>query len=105
MMPDLINSELTNGKTEFIRWADELCSSCKEANCPLLMALSKYKIMTFSGIHVSDCMLYDPDVESEYYIPPDADQSRINEANAMVAKQGITALQKLMDTISADEAA
>jgi len=80
-MPDVIPA--SNGEeTQHRCWADELCASCKAVfNCPLLAALHKYNIQTFSGIHVSNCDLYDPDLESKYYIAPDAPMERIKEMN------------------------
>jgi hypothetical protein len=38
--------------------------------------------MTYSGVHVSNCDLYDPDTTSQYYLPPEAgveDMSNLRE--------------------------
>ena len=81
-MPDLINPTYNDGKKKFHIWLDELCQSCKaQDNCPLLLVLHRHTIMTMTGMHVSNCDLYDPDTESEYYLSsyPDAeDVLRIN---------------------------
>jgi hypothetical protein len=103
-MPDLINPEITK-TVEFIRWADELCSSCKckDNHCPLIVVLGQVKIMTHSGIHVSDCDLYDPDTDSKYYLPPNADQDMVNAMNIEVARQSLSAMRKLMNAIETDK--
>lgn len=60
---------------ECMLWADELCASCRQASvtkCTLLRTLRDLRITTLSGLHVASCVQYDPDMESQFYIPPPA---------------------------------
>lgn len=96
-MPDLINPDLNDGEKEHLIWVDELCASCKVVdNCPLIQTLHRHTIMTYSGIHVSNCDLYDPDLESEHYVDPeerlDSDKFRVD-----VLQQQIEVLNNLLE--------
>lgn len=101
-MPDLINPEYNNGKKDHILWVDELCASCKERNnCPLIQTLHRHTIMTYSGIHVSDCDLYDPDKESEHYIDPE--ERFVSEKIRIDAlQQQLEVLNGLLERINGD---
>lgn len=98
-MPDMINPELMNGKKQHIVWKDEICASCKsaESSCPLIQVLHSHTIMTHSGVHVSNCDLYDPDEKSEYYIPPGADMEKIARANIEALHQQVDLLNDILE--------
>lgn len=99
-MPSLINPEQNNGKKEHIIWVDELCASCKGVeNCPLIQALHRHTIMTYSGIHVSNCDLYDPDVTSEYYLESE-DLERATAINLATMEQQMRELTALLERIN-----
>lgn len=95
-MPDLINPELNNGKKEIVRWTDELCISCKVANCPLIQAMHQFSIMTHDGIHVASCELYEPDVDSEFYVSPDASMEAHMEVNIAALEQEVGLLNRVL---------
>lgn len=105
-MPDLINPEFNNGEKKHIIWKDELCASCLNVgNCPLLQAIYQNAILSHSGIHVSNCDAYEPDVTSDYYIPPydpndpdSADIERIRFVNIEVYKQQVATLNELLSS-------
>lgn len=99
-MPDLINPEFNNGEKELVRWTDELCISCKVANCPLMQAMYQFSILTHSGTHVASCELYDPDVDSEFYVPPDASVEARMEANIAAFEQEIGLLNRVLMEIT-----
>lgn len=108
-MPDLINPEFNKGKREHIIWKDELCASCQNVgNCPLLQCIYDNIIMCHSGMHVANCAVYQPDVESEYYVTPPANEGdeyseeeleRIHAVNAGALQQQIDALNNLLKTV------
>ena len=103
-MPDLVNPEFNDGKKLHIIWKDELCASCLNVgNCPLLQAIYQNTILSHSGIHISNCDAYEPDVLSDYYIPPydpddpDAmDAERIRFVNIEAYKQQVETLNELL---------
>ena len=102
-MPDLINPAYNQGRKEFRIWADELCKSCLEQdNCPLFQVLHKYTILTLSGLHVASCTLYNPDRESEYYLPPDADAEAIKGINVKQLDQQLAILTEKLERFNED---
>jgi len=99
-MPDLINPAYNGGNKEFRIWADELCKSCKvQDNCPLFQVLHRHTILTMSGIHVCGCELYDPDVESEYYLPPEPSMEEVQQINRETLEQRVEMLLSKMETL------
>lgn len=103
-MPDLINPEFTNGKHHIELWADEICKSCKlaESSCPLLQVIHDLELLTHSGMHVSNCKLYDPDKASEYYVDPESlDMEKTRAINAEMLAQQAELLKMAMDTVLA----
>lgn len=99
-MPDLINPAHNDGKKEFRIWADELCKSCKaQDNCPLFQVLHRHTILTMSGIHVCGCELYDPDVESKYYLPPEPSMDEVTQVNRETLEQRVEMLLSKMETL------
>jgi len=100
-MPDLINPAHNDGKKEFRIWADELCKSCKaQDNCPLFQVLHRHTILTMSGIHVCGCELYDPDVESKYYLPPEPSMDEVTQINRETLEQRIEMLLSKMEKLN-----
>jgi len=101
-MPDLINPAHNGGKKEFRVWADELCKSCKvQDNCPLFQVLHRYTILTMSGIHVCGCDLYDPDMESEYYLSPEPSMDEVTEINQKVLEQRLEDMCSRLEKLNA----
>lgn len=87
-MPDL-NHETQ----EMLIWPDEMCAACKKndaEHCPLLSVLTEYKIEFVSGCRVWECSLYDPDTESEHYIPEMGSPERLDRQ----AEQAIKSLTR-----------
>jgi len=101
-MPDLINPEHNNGLKEHIVWKDERCASCLNVgNCPLIQVMHDNTIMTLSGCHVFSCDGYKPDVESPYYVSPDAiDMDTIRNIDTETIQQSMDLLTRLMDEVS-----
>lgn len=98
-MPDLINPEQTAGEKKHIVWYDELCASCKVVdNCPLIQTIHRHTIMTYSGIHVSNCDLYDPDVDSEFYVP-EGDRERAQNVKLAAMQQNIEELNAILERL------
>jgi len=96
----LINPDQNDGKKEHIIWVDELCASCKTAgNCPLIQTIHRHTIMTYSGIHVSNCDLYDADVDAEYYLAPE-ERYRADKIDLAAMEQQIEELSALLERIN-----
>lgn len=97
-MPDLINPDMTGGKKDHIVWKDEICASCRLAgtSCPLIQLLHSTTLLTYSGIHVAKCDLYDPDESSEWYVPP-SDMEKQAYANLEALKQQIELLSDVLE--------
>jgi hypothetical protein len=94
-MPDLVNPENNGGKKEVIRWVDELCGSCSNhGSCPLIQVLCDNVIMTHSGIHISDCMLYVRDASIEAQPMPDP-MEQLTQAQSKL-KQQISAMRAVL---------
>jgi hypothetical protein len=90
-MPDLNHST-----QEIMVWPDEMCAACKKndaEHCPLLSVLVSYNIEFVSGCRVWECKLYDPDTESEHYIPEIGSPDRIDR----LVEQSIKALTKQIE--------
>ena len=101
-MPDLINPAYNGGNKEFRIWADELCKSCKvQDNCPLFQVLHRHTILTMSGIHVCGCELYDPDVESEYYLSPEPSMDEVTRINQETLEQRVEMLLAKLENLDA----
>jgi len=108
-MPDLINPEYNDGIKKHIVWKDELCASCLNAgNCPLLQCVYQHTILSHSGIHVANCDVYRPDLDSEYYIPPmmegetefdPATLDKIRGVNVAALQQQVDALNDMLRTV------
>lgn len=102
-MPDLINPVYNQGRKEFRVWVDELCKSCDEqGNCPLFQVLHKYAILTLSGLHVASCELYNPNKESEYYLPPDAGMEASREIAMKQIDQQLAILTEKLERFNED---
>jgi hypothetical protein len=101
IMPDLINPDFNDGKKTHVVWRDEKCASCLNVgNCPLIQIIYQHTIMTHSGIHVAHCDSYSADVNSEYYIPSDADMSEIARVNAEALQQQVDLLNDVLKEVT-----
>ena len=103
-MPDLINPDYNQGKKEFRIWVDELCKSCKvQDNCPLFQVLHRHTILTMTGMHVSNCELYEPDEESEYYLPLDATEEQARDINMRQIEQRLKIFTDKLENLNDDD--
>lgn len=90
-MPDLNHTT-----REIMVWPDEMCAACKKndaEHCPLLSVMTEYGIEFVSGCRVWECNLYDPDTESEHYIPEIGSPNRLDR----LTEQTIKALTKQIE--------
>jgi hypothetical protein len=87
-MPDLNHST-----QEIMVWPDEMCAACKVFPCPLKECIRTHEIEFVSGCRVWECKLYDPDTESEHYIPEIGSPDRIDR----LVEQSIKALTKQIE--------
>ena len=100
-MPDLINPAYNGGKKELRLWVDELCKSCRvQDECPLLHILREHTILTMFGMHVCNCELYDPDVESEYYLKAEPSVEDVAQINQKALEQRLEDLRAKMEKLN-----
>jgi hypothetical protein len=73
-----------------------------QEDCPFLQAMREHGIMTLFGIHVSQCDLYDPDRESEYYLSSDASDDKLRELDICLLEQKLALLNEKLERFDAN---